>query len=489
MPLIGLIVTIVSFFFIDTQWVKFTLGGIGIASFLLAGYLFLVVFRHWKKQTPDAPFIQFFRSLVYDAENLSEVSGMIPKDFDARINDRPNEVIKNATDTENAGYEKFLKLRSDHLELLRPKFRIVRVFYCFEQLDEPMPYINFGIDLCNDTVFEIVIEKVEGYIEFEDRRLKGEITAFDKPVKIAPMTSYASITISQFITETEKPALLAARQSLRGANFRVSNLEISFKGGENAPEIKFRKLEIHREYAEESEIREIVELREEIVRLRREHKAEAESLTEFTDNRIKKIQADWDADVKQRDKYIEKFDFVISPISEQRDHIGKFVDLEKMFLLGPDNSTVPTLRFMVSIHNRSFFELELVLPMQGYISLIVPPEGQLGWNARNTHRFEKTPRFTSTKHRKIGACDTSAFDFELRITKEEQEHIENWKKNRPDLKFENYLRFEHLEINFKGVKDVYGVNATRLPISRNVFAIEYGDYVIKMARFEYADEE
>jgi hypothetical protein len=381
---------------------------------------------------------------------------------------------------ELSGLNRLVVLEKEHLEKIDFRFWMVRAFYCFEELDKSIPSLNFGFDVCNDSIFEIIVEKVEGYIEFEGDKLTGEMFCITKPSKIAPLVRHSSFTVKQRITPTEKPALVAARP-LRGANFRISNLEITFRGGENADQIQSRKLKLSSDYAEDFELRTIVELREQIATLRNEHQAEVESHTLNAQNAIERLKADHQTALKERDAELDKVDFLIEPLKHQREYIGSYIVIERVFFLGIDMHSVPTLKFALRIRNYSCFDLEVINHLEENLYMDVPENGgELGWGTRNIHKFQGIKFLSNGDETGISAIGGVAeIGFSQRVDQSELEYLEQWKLNRPDLKnnYENYFIVNKLKFKIKGADPKWKVEEKVFTIPKEKIPIHKDRYI------------
>lgn len=379
------------------------------------------------------------------------------------------------------GLNRLVVLEKQHLEKIDLKFRMVRAFYCFEELNKSIPSINFGFDVCNDSIFEVLIEKVEGYIEYKGDKLTGEMFCISKPSKIAPLTRHATFTITQRITQTEKPALWAARQSLRGANFRISNLNITFRGGENADLIQSRKLEVSSDYAEDYEPRAIVELREQIETLRNEHQAEAENNKLNAEGAIERLKRDHETALKERDGELDKIDFLIEPLKHQREYIGSYIVIERVFFLGIDMHSVPTLKFALRIRNHSCFDLELINHLEGNLYMDVPDTGgELNWDKHNIHKFQGIKFLSNGDETGIDAVGGVAeIGFSQRVDQSELEYLEQWKLNRPDLKnnYENYFIVNKLKFKIKGADPKWKVEEKEFTIPKEKIPLHKDRYI------------
>jgi rubrerythrin len=130
---------------------------------------------------------------------------------------------------------------------------LTRGFYCFANLDDDIPHINFGLDIRNNSVYWIVFdEKINGYIEFDGKRLCGDLIIVSGFGFLSPMSN-GTLTIQQRLTPAELP-LLKKHLHLKGNRFRINKLGLIFKGHENSKEIGQHELEINNEFAGEENI-------------------------------------------------------------------------------------------------------------------------------------------------------------------------------------------------------------------------------------------
>jgi len=79
---------------------------------------------------------------------------------------------------------------------------VEQVRFCYHDLTAPIPFIIFGVDIHNKSVFDVTIENtIEGYIELAGERLLGDKELIHNP-KISP-SGKESLTIKQRLSSVE----------------------------------------------------------------------------------------------------------------------------------------------------------------------------------------------------------------------------------------------------------------------------------------------
>lgn len=133
---------------------------------------------------------------------------------------------------------------NEHRQNIHEYVRLEKVFFCYQCLAAPERLRSvFALDIFNKSSFDITIEDVDGFIEFEGTPLNEKPRIINKPVTVSPAGA-ASITIEQPLTRGD--ADFIESQNPLFAEFDLENLVITIKGSEPSDGVQSKPLEITR---------------------------------------------------------------------------------------------------------------------------------------------------------------------------------------------------------------------------------------------------
>lgn len=385
-------------------------------------------------------------------------------------------------------YDWLLKIEKEDSENIDKRVDVQKVEYSDHDFEgHPHLVIVFAITVFNKSVFSVTFEnRISGKLLF-DKKPFDEKIQFHEPPPVIKRNETGTIRIEQRLNDSEVAALKRVMERFeeqcknntsRGVpiptEIDFSNLVITVKGADKFPQILPNKLDMF--YVKKFEV------------TRRNFNLQSSQIKNpeviELENKIDRILSEHDRALKERDAYIDKIDFLIEPVLNQRENIDKFVVLEKIFFRGVDTRTVPMLHFTLQIRNYSFFDVEIVNELDGFIYLKVPEGGVLSLTPL---KFQGMKFFSD--NREIPATKTAQVDFTQRLLDGDLGYIERWKQNREDLRenFENYFVMDKLEIRIKGVNDIWKVEEKKLHIPKNAYPIDMEKYYFETGRFEYEE--
>ncbi len=111
---------------------------------------------------------------------------------------------------------------------------------------------------------------------------------------------------------------------------------------------------------------------------------ETETLKAAHQEKLEWNQKVHEGDIRERDAFLQKFEFLVETVSRQREEIDAYVELERFFYCRIDTGTVPTLILAAEIRNRSFFFVELDNSVSGSLQFDdLPLLGDKRFNPHN----------------------------------------------------------------------------------------------------------
>lgn len=138
-------------------------------------------------------------------------------------------------------YKWLLERADSQAKRLHQHAKLQRVVIKDIRLDDPVPFIKFGLDILNTSIFNIGIdEKVEGYIEFRGRRLGEKLLVEYNPDEITPGNN-GGLMLEQRLSDKEAK-FIADFENAQDANFYFNNLTVIVKGGSQFPLVEPQKL-------------------------------------------------------------------------------------------------------------------------------------------------------------------------------------------------------------------------------------------------------
>ena len=121
---------------------------------------------------------------------------------------------------------------------------VERLYFCYHELTGDLPFIVFGVDIFNKSVFNVTIENsINGHIEIAGKPLLRDKRFTHNPSKISPM-SKGELTIEHRLSP-EEAALIARRdKDIFGSFFYFDKLVVMIGGGTQFPSFERTQLRL-----------------------------------------------------------------------------------------------------------------------------------------------------------------------------------------------------------------------------------------------------
>src|SRR5215213_568133 len=119
---------------------------------------------------------------------------------------------------------------------------VKKAYFCYHKLKESIPYIVFGVDIRNNSVFEITIEdEMRGAIKLAGEPFLREKQMIYNPGAIRPM-SKGTLTIKQRLSPEEAALIQTCEDGMHGAFYYMDELIIMIGEGTQFPKYERARL-------------------------------------------------------------------------------------------------------------------------------------------------------------------------------------------------------------------------------------------------------
>jgi hypothetical protein len=180
---------------------------------------------------------------------------------------------------------------------------VAQVRYCFYELNAPIPYVNFAVDIRNNSVFDITIEEaIVGYIRLAGERLRGEKELVHHP-KMSP-SGEGSLTLKQRLLPEEGNLVAYCESQALGAIYYFEELVIMIASRTEFPQFERTRLKLPQHIGSKD-----TPLSKEIDSLKAQLEEKAKRTKPDITGKISEVYSEWWAIARQGDSNPMRFDY------------------------------------------------------------------------------------------------------------------------------------------------------------------------------------